>query len=60
MSKFLVTLRYAGDLHYVVEADSKEEAENAAIEMYIEDSDNHEDLIENIDEYYVSKTQEVV
>ena len=60
MSKFLVTLRYAGDLYYVVEADSKEEAENAAIEMYIEESDNYEDLIENIDEYYVSKTQEVV
>ena len=59
MTKYLVTIRYAGDLRYVVEADSKEEAENAAIEMYIEDSDNHEDLIENIDEYYVSKTQEV-
>ena len=59
MPKYLVTLRYAGDLHYVVEADSKEEAENAAIEMYTEDYDNHEELIENIDEYYVSKTQEV-
>lgn len=59
MPKYLVTLRYAGDLNYVVEADSKEEAENAAIEMYIEDSDNHEDILENIDEYYVSKTQEV-
>ena len=60
MARYLVTLRYAGDLHYVVEADSKKEAENAAIEMYIEDIDNHEDLIENIDEYYVSKTQEIV
>ena len=59
MPKYLVTLRYAGDLHYVVEADSKEEAENAAIEMYIEDDDNGEELLENIDEYYVSKTQEV-
>ena len=59
MPKYLVTLRYAGDLHYVVEADSKEEAENKAIECYIEDVDNHEDILENIDEYYVSKTQEV-
>ena len=59
MPKYVVKVRYSGEISYSVKATSAEEAERKAIERYVETSDDTDEILAGIDEYYAEKITEV-